>query len=617
MEGKGISGNYTDIYMGERIKKALNDFIRTYFLFSLRSTIISLFLPVMIIMIALTGLISYRLAISQLEENAHNNIHQTLFQTKEYIENTLANTFEQLVALSNDPRLLSVVRMEENEADAEDYIGISQLLKAIYMNYNSNIDSIYVNINEGDFMMYQSEYSLKPVEFPYQVFMKQSMGRNEGFYWLNSHEDSIFKSKAKVISVFKVIGNNDSKANGVLLFNIRHDFFEEVLDNSFIGGHGYITLVSPDGELSSLNIPDDYKLQKKQLTHLQNMKAENGMYEFENPKGKQMEVIYETIGTNKWKVAAVVATDDIVKKATYIKYVTIAVILILIILSIIIANFLARYIANPVSDLVRQTKLIDENNLVLTYNQSGPKEIAMLNKAMEEMMIRIHSLLEQIRLEQEDRRQLEFAVLHSQINPHFLYNTLFSIKGLSDMGLNKDASEMITALSNFFRISISKGREIISLEEEFTHIRNYLFIQEMRYGDNFEYTIQLDETISSYQTVKLTLQPLIENAIYHGVKQTREKGRITVQSKEQGNLIYLEVIDDGIGINEERLEEIRKELKNRSHVSTIGIGLRSVHERIRLHFGEPYGIQIESTEHVGTRITVIFPKTKEGWLCAK
>lgn len=617
MERKGISGNYTDIYMGKRIKKALNDFIRTYFLFSLRSTIISLFLPVMIIMIALTGLISYRLAISQLEENAHNNIHQTLFQTKEYIENTLANTFEQLVALSNDPRLLSVVRMEENEADAEDYIGISQLLKAIYMNYNSNIDSIYVNINEGDFMMYQSEYSLKPVEFPYQVFMKQSMGRNEGFYWLNSHEDSIFKSKAKVISVFKVIGNNDSKANGVLLFNIRHDFFEEVLDNSFIGGHGYITLVSPDGELSSLNIPDDYKLQKKQLTHLQNMKAENGMYEFENPNGKKMEVIYETIGTNKWKVAAVVATDDIVKKATYIKYVTIAVILILIILSIIIANFLARYIANPVSDLVRQTKLIDENNLVLTYNQSGPKEIAMLNKAMEEMMIRIHSLLEQIRLEQEDRRQLEFAVLHSQINPHFLYNTLFSIKGLSDMGLNKDASEMITALSNFFRISISKGREIISLEEEFTHIRNYLFIQEMRYGDNFEYTIQLDETISSYQTVKLTLQPLIENAIYHGVKQTREKGRITVQSKEQGNLIYLEVIDDGIGINEERLEEIRKELKNRSHDSTIGIGLRSVHERIRLHFGEPYGIQIESTEHVGTRITVIFPKTKEGWLCAK
>lgn len=617
MERKGISGNYTDIYMGKRIKKALNDFIRTYFLFSLRSTIISLFLPVMIIMIALTGLISYRLAISQLEENAHNNIHQTLFQTKEYIENTLANTFEQLVALSNDPRLLSVVRMEENEADAEDYIGISQLLKAIYMNYNSNIDSIYVNINEGDFMMYQSEYSLKPVEFPYQVFMKQSMGRNEGFYWLNSHEDSIFKSKAKVISVFKVIGNNDSKANGVLLFNIRHDFFEEVLDNSFIGGHGYITLVSPDGELSSLNIPDDYKLQKKQLTHLQNMKAENGMYEFENPNGKKMEVIYETIGTNKWKVAAVVATDDIVKKATYIKYVTIAVILILIILSIIIANFLARYIANPVSDLVRQTKLIDENNLVLTYNQSGPKEIAMLNKAMEEMMIRIHSLLEQIRLEQEDRRQLEFAVLHSQINPHFLYNTLFSIKGLSDMGLNKDASEMITALSNFFRISISKGREIISLEEEFTHIRNYLFIQEMRYGDNFEYTIQLDETISSYQTVKLTLQPLIENAIYHGVKQTREKGRITVQSKEQGNLLYLEVIDDGIGINEERLEEIRKELKNRSHDSTIGIGLRSVHERIRLHFGEPYGIQIESTEHVGTRITVIFPKTKEGWLCAK
>ncbi|MFJ7747114.1 sensor histidine kinase [Peribacillus sp. NPDC097295] len=598
--------------MWEKIKRSINIIIKTYFLFSLKATILSLFLPVMIIMIALTGFLSYRLAISQLEENAHNNINDTLFQTKGYIENVLSNSFEQLVALSNDPRLLSIVRMEENEADAEDYINISQLLKAIYMNYNSNIDSIFVNINDGNFVMYQSEYSLKPGEFPYQAYMKQPMRSNEGFYWLNSHEDSIFKSKSQVISVLKVIGHDDSKANGVLIFNLRNDFFEKVIDSSLIGGHGYIALVSPDGELNSKDAPDGYKLNEEQLAHLQHLKPAKGMYEFVNPNGKKMMVIYDTIGTNKWRIAAIVATDEIVKKATYIKYVTIAVILILAILSIIIANFLARYISNPVSDLVRQSKLINENNLSLTYNQGGPKEITMLNKAMEEMMIRIHSLLEQIRLEQEDRRQLEFAVLHSQINPHFLYNTLFSIKGLSDMGLNKDASDMITALSNFFRISISKGKEIISLEEEFTHIRNYLFIQEMRYGDNFEYLIQIEESITSYQIIKLTLQPLIENAIYHGVKQTRDKGRIIVKSKEKGDLIYLEVIDNGVGMSEERLQEIRRELKNRTHDSTIGIGLRSVHERIRLHFGDPYGIQIESTEHVGTRITVIFPKTKEG-----
>ncbi|MGE7602953.1 cache domain-containing sensor histidine kinase [Peribacillus sp. NPDC097675] len=598
--------------MWEKIKSKLYIFIKTYFLFSLRATILSLFLPVMISMIALTGFLSYRLAISQLEENAHNNINDTLFQTKGYIENTLSNSFEQLVVLSNDPRLLSVVRMEEDEADAEDYINIRQLLKAIYMNYNSNIESIYVNINDGNFMMYQSEYSLKPGDFPYQDYMKQTMRSNEDFYWLNSHEDSIFNSNSQVISVLKIIGQTDSKTNGVLVFNLRHNFFEEVIDTSLLGGHGYITLVSPDGELNSKDAPDEYKLNEDQLAHLQHLKKAKGMYEFENPNGKRMRVIYNTIGTNKWKVAAVVATDEIVKKATYIKYVTIAVILILAILSIIIANFLARYISNPVSDLVKQTKLINENNLSLTYNQRGPKEITLLNIAMEEMMVRIHSLLEQIRLEQEDRRQLEFAVLHSQINPHFLYNTLFSIKGLSDMGLNKDASDMITALSNFFRISISKGREIISIEEEFTHIRNYLFIQEMRYGDNFEYVIEMDKSISSYQIIKLTLQPLIENAIYHGVKQTRHKGRVIVKSNEKEDLIYLEVIDNGIGMSEEKLQEIRRDLKNRTHDSTIGIGLRSVHERIRLHFGDPYGILIESTEHVGTRITVIFPKMKEG-----
>ncbi|WP_121611298.1 sensor histidine kinase [Mesobacillus foraminis] len=594
-------------------KYKIGRLIRKYFLFSFRSTIISLFLPVMIFFIAITGFLSYRVAVTQLEENAFKNIEDTVFQTKGYLENRLSDVFEQLVAFSNDPRTLSIINSEQFEADPEDYIEMNSFLKTIHLNYNSIIESIYVDMNHGAFTLYQSQYPTKIKEFPYKEYEDLYKGNDEGFYWHNVHKDDIFKSESKVVSVFKLVGNQASDASGVLLFNLRNDFFEKVLNKSLIGEHGYIALVSPDGTLNSKDMADEYLLNEDNLKYLKDLKEDSGRYEFQSDDGRKMMVIYETIGINKWKVAAVFSTDEIVEKADYIKYITLIVILVLVGIAILIANFFARYISSPVSTLVEQSKSINENNLTMNYNHNGPREIEILNNAMEDLLTRVNHLLDQIKLEQEEKRQLEFAILHSQINPHFLYNTLYSIKGLCDMGLNGEASSMITALSNFFRISISKGKEIISLEEEITHIRNYLVIQEMRYGDDFSYQIEMDEKILNWEIVKLTLQPLIENAIYHGVKLKRGKGIIAVKGYEKGETIVLEVMDNGGGISKERLAEIRVELEKPSeHSSSIGIGLKSVHERISMHFGSPYGLVLESEEGKGTKNTVIIPKTRGG-----
>lgn len=594
-------------------KYKIGRFIRKYFLFSFRSTIISLFLPVIIFFIAVTGFLSYRVAVTQLEENAFKNIEDTVFQTKGYLENRLSDVFEQLVAFSNDPRTSSIINTESFEADPEDYITMNSFIKTIHLNYNSIIDSIYIDMNHGAFTLYQSQYPAKIKAFPYEEYGELYKGNKEGFYWHNLHNDDIFKSKSKVVSVFKLIGNDTSESSGVLLFNLRSDFFEKVLNKSLIGDHGYIALVSPDGTLNSKDMAKEYLLNEEDLKYLKGLSEDSGRYEFQTDDGKKMMVIYETIGINKWKVAAIFSTDELVDKANYIKYITFAVILVLVVIAILIANFFARYISNPVSTLVEQSKSINENNLTMNYNHNGPREIEILNNAMEDLLTRVNHLLDQIKLEQEEKRQLEFAILHSQINPHFLYNTLYSIKGLCDMGLNAEASSMITALSNFFRISISKGKEIITLEEEITHIKNYLVIQEMRYGDDFSYQIEIDEKILNWEIIKLTLQPLIENAIYHGVKLRRGKGVIIVKGDQQGENIVLEVMDNGSGISKERLAEIWAELEKPSDSSsTIGIGLRSVHERIRMHYGPPYGLVIESEEGKGTKSTVIIPKTKGG-----
>ncbi|MBT2654602.1 sensor histidine kinase [Bacillus sp. ISL-18] len=586
-------------------------FIKKYFLFSLRSTIISLFLPVMIFFIAFTGWISYQLAVTQLEENAYKSVDDTVFQTKSYLENRLYDVFEQLVAFSNQPRTLDLIDSESSELRPDDYIKINNSLKVIHLNFNTIIESILVEMHNGKFTLFRSDFRMKFNHFPYEQYEELYHGSKEGFYWQNDHTDDIFASKSEVVSVFKLIGHDNSKANGILLFNLRKDFFENVLNKSLIGEHGYLTLVSRDGVLNSKTVGKEYRLNSNELSYLQSLQEEKGRYEFQNTAGKNMTIIYDTIGVNKWKVAAVFPTDEILEKVNYIKVVTVIVILMLTAIAILIANFMAKYITNPVSALISQTKQINENNLNITFSHKGPREIGILKTALDDLLVKINTLLAQIRLEQDEKRQLEFSIMHAQINPHFLYNTLYSIKGLSDMGMNKEASSMITALSHFFRISISRGKEIISLEEEIAHIQNYLIIQEMRYGDDFSYEITMDPNLLTCRIVKLTLQPLIENAIYHGVKQKRGKGKITIKGYEINDMVCLEVIDNGSGIDNERLIGIKEELeKKRSDSPTIGIGLRSVHERIKLHFGEIYGLSIESESGVGTKTLVRIPKTR-------
>ena len=180
------------------------------------------------------------------------------------------------------------------------------------------------------------------------------------------------------------------------------------------------------------------------------------------------------------------------------------------------------------------------------------------------------------------------------------------------MGLNKDASQMISALSSFFRIGISKGKEIISIHDEIEHIQHYLFIQEMRYGDDFFYEIDVGEEILSYNIIKLSLQPLIENAIYHGVKQKRGQGKITIKGYIFGDTIHLEVADNGNGMEPQKLQDILLDLESsyQDKKKYLGIGLKSVNERIKIHFGNEYGLTIASELGKGTVISITIPKTK-------
>lgn len=593
------------------IVKKIKNLIQKYFLYSIKSTINTLYVPIIIIFISISGWVSSMLATAQIEENAYKNVNDTIFQTKNYLDYMLSDVFQQLVSVSSNPRITNLIGTDEAEIKPEFYVEIDKSLQHVYSRYNIILESVLIDLNEGEFFLYHSDYNTNP-SISYKDYFDQYKGNKEGFYWRNIHQDEIFNTNDQVMSVFRLINRGVSSDKGIVLFNLRDDYFEQVLNKSLIGENGYLTLISPNGKFESKDVRTEYQLDMETLSSLQTTEKERGQFSYESVEGEDMIVIYDTIEANKWKLAAVVPESEILNKVNYIKHATIFFILIMILSAIFLTSFVGKYISKPFEKMAEQMRTINRKSLVLYNETSGPEEMKILHNGFKELLLRIQTLMDQIQLEQEEKRQLEFAVMHAQINPHFLYNTLYSIKGLCDMGLNKDASQMVSALSSFFRIGISKGKEIISIKEEIEHIEHYLFIQEMRYGDDFSYEVNVEEDILSYNIIKLSLQPLIENAIYHGVKQRRGQGKINIKGYQTESTIVLEVSDNGNGIEKEKLAEISRELDAsfKEKKSFIGIGLKSVNERIKIHFGQEYGLNISSKPGQGTVVSILIPKIK-------
>lgn len=234
-------------------------------------------------------------------------------------------------------------------------------------------------------------------------------------------------------------------------------------------------------------------------------------------------------------------------------------------------------------------------------------EVEELADSFNSMAESLGELVGKVREEEEKRRKTDLRLLQEQINPHFLYNTLDTIVWLIEVNEPDQAVDMVVTLSDFFRLVLSKGKEFISIRQEEQHIRSYLQIQEKRYHDILDYEIRMDPRVYDYEIPKLTLQPLVENALYHGIKYKRSRGSIWVRGELDGNEIHLYVRDDGVGMAPEELGELRKEIERPCKETEKGFGLANVNERIRMYFGNGYGMRIQSEKGKGTEIELTIP----------
>ncbi len=270
---------------------------------------------------------------------------------------------------------------------------------------------------------------------------------------------------------------------------------------------------------------------------------------------------------------------------------------------------LARRITTPITELCDMTEKFAGGDFTVSYHTDRNDEMETLANSFNSMVGEIETLVADIHREQENAREAELRLLQEQINPHFLYNTLDAIIWLTESGETKKAVQMIQDLSSFFRVSLSKGESQITVKEEREHVRSYLEIQHYRYQDIMEYEILFDEEILGYHIQKLTLQPIVENALYHGIKNKRGKGRITVTGEITGNDILFTIKDNGIGMNEEQLENLRDRISGKVHDERQhGFGMYNVEKRLEMQYGSAYGITVSSEYNEGTVVKVLIPK---------
>lgn len=280
---------------------------------------------------------------------------------------------------------------------------------------------------------------------------------------------------------------------------------------------------------------------------------------------------------------------------------------------ILTASALLNSITKPIQELCRITSQIAEGNFSDRAKMQTGDELEVLSDSVNDMSENLEVMVHQIKEDERKMRHAELRLLQEQINPHFLYNTLDTIVWLIEGDDPDKAVDVVVALSEFFRLVLSKGKEYISIREEKEHIRGYLEIQQVRYRDILDYEIDIGPELYQYKILKLTLQPLVENSLYHGIKYKRAKGKIWITGKmlhgEKGgeDRILLCVQDSGVGMDEEELKRLREEINRPCKETEKGFGLANVNERIRMNFGMEYGMTIESEKGTGTKVSIVIP----------
>ncbi len=485
----------------------------------------------------------------------------------------------------------------------------------LYENNRDSLVSIAVFAQSGELVSATPLATLKKSVSPQrQDWFAAAVDRIENLHFSTPHVQNLFEDPDYryrwVVSLSRQVEltRAGSIEGGVLLVDMSFSGIEQICkDVELASSDGYLYLIDGDGEI--IYHPRQQLIYAGLLEENNRTAAgyEDGSHA-ETFGGAKRQVTVKTVGYTGWKLVGVVPADNIWDNYGQLLLFFLFVVLFSIFLLVFVNLHLSERISVPIKTLERAVKELEAGREEVDIDVSGPYEIEHLGHSIRSMVSTMRHLMDDIIEQEAQKRRSELDVLQSQINPHFLYNTLDSVVWMTENGRTDEAILMVTSLARFFRISLSRGSNIIPIADELEHARHYLTIQKMRYKNKFSAVIAAEDGVEGLYTIKLIVQPILENAIYHGMAYADGDGEIAVRARRDGEDVVIEVADNGPGMPEETVER----LLDQSYAAApgtkgSGIGLRNVHQRIRLTFGEEYGLAIHSEPDAGTTVCIRLP----------
>lgn len=423
----------------------------------------------------------------------------------------------------------------------------------------------------------------------------------------SSHiQNMIYNEYKWVVTLSKAIHIKDTnEVLGALLVDLNYSSITKLCKKINLGNKGYIFLVDESGDI--IYHPKQQLvytgIKREKIADILSSKEDSFITKVDNENKLYTMSKSEKTG---WIVVGVANIDELFanQRETFTIYSLCAIVLITA--SIFTAIIYSNRITTPLTRLKNSMKEVENGNFTGTpYDETEDSEVGVLSRDFYNMTVKIDNLMSDKVQAQRDKRKLEIKSLQNQINPHFLYNTLDSIIWMAEGGNNKEVVIMTSSLARLLRQNISNEEELITIEKEINSIRSYLTIQKMRYKDQLRYIIDVDPKINHYKIVKLTLQPFVENALYHGIKYRETKGTIIVKGRKKENRILIQIIDNGIGMSKETLNHIYD--KTETIKGHSGIAIENVNRRLKLYYGDEYSLLFESKEGRGTVVSITLP----------
>lgn len=438
----------------------------------------------------------------------------------------------------------------------------------------------------------------------------QNTLRTQGNTYLSSsHVQTIIEDSYNwVITLSSILKNPKTSNREALLFiDLNYNTIQDLCENINLGKKGYVFILDEEGDI--LYHPRQQllysNLKKENITEVLQLNEEKNSFITSDTDGRKL---YTATTSNEtgWTVVGVAYLSELNKKETETQFIYTLIALLLFLCALLLSSLLSKAITQPIRTLQNSmSKVVKGEFDTALVPETAQNEIGDLTHSFNLMTQQIQSLIAQNIKEQKQKRKSELKALQSQINPHFLYNTLDSIIWMAETGANQDVVLMTSSLARLFRQSISNDDELVSIRQELEYTRSYLTIQKMRYKDTLDFQIEAEDKILDYKIVKLTLQPLVENAIYHGIKFKEGIGTVHISGSMEDNCILIVISDNGIGMTEEQLSHIFE--PRTPSTKSSGVGINNIQNRLHLYYGENYGLEFESEERIGTTVYIRIP----------